>query len=103
VARDGAWVDVGARGPVRLAHRPLLQRLLRALVAQHLRRPGVALAPDALLRAGWPNERALTHAGRNRLHVALATMRKMGLGVHLVRSDDGYHLERVWVHGTPGP
>ncbi|AKF09445.1 Transcriptional regulator, LuxR family protein [Sandaracinus amylolyticus] len=98
VARDGTWFTPPGHAPVSLAPRPVLASILRALVAQHLRRADVPLANEAVVRAGWPAERTLTRASRNRLHVAIATLRKLGLDAHLVSQGEGYLLERVAVH-----
>ncbi|UJR87106.1 ATP-binding protein [Sandaracinus amylolyticus] len=98
VARDGTWFTPPGHAPVSLTSRPVLAAILRALVAQHLRRPDAPLANDAVVRAGWPVERTLTRASRNRLHVAIATLRRLGLDAHLVSQGEGYLLERVAVH-----
>lgn len=50
------------------------------------------MSADALFRLGWPGERVLTAAARNRLQVALSMLRKAGLGERLVRTGDGYRL-----------
>jgi hypothetical protein len=46
-----------------------------------------------LLEAGWPGERVLPDAGANRVYVALATLRKMGLKEVLKSNDSGYFLD----------
>ncbi len=48
---------------------------------------------DDLLAAGWPGEKVLPFAGRNRVHVALTTLRGMGLRDVLLSDGDGYHLD----------
>ena len=47
---------------------------------------------DDLLEAGWPGERVLPEAAANRVYVAVATMRKLGLRDVLLSRDDGYLL-----------
>jgi hypothetical protein len=66
--------------------------VLAALVAA--RKGGEPLVRgDALLAAGWPGERILPDAATNRLYVAIATLRKLGLRDVLVRFDEGYRLD----------
>ena len=45
-----------------------------------------------LLEAGWPDERVSKEAGANRVRVALATLRKLGLKDHIQSRADGYLL-----------
>ncbi|MEZ4240343.1 MAG: hypothetical protein R3F59_30160 [Myxococcota bacterium] len=82
---DGTVVD--------LARRPTLRRVAARLVEQRLAAPGVALPLDAVLAAGWPGERILPEAGANRVYVAMATLRKLGLAAALLTRDDGYLLD----------
>ena len=49
-----------------------------------------ALDVAALLRRAWPGERVLPRAGANRVYVALATLRKLGLRHTIRRDADGY-------------
>jgi hypothetical protein len=51
------------------------------------------MANDDLFRAGWPGERASQRAAANRVRVALATLRKLGLRDHLITTGDGYLLD----------
>jgi len=99
VAHDGSFfvVTKGSRlRRVDLDRRAILRTLLAALIAQHLRAPEEAMSPVHLARSAWP-EGGASHARRNRLHVAIATLRRLGLEGHLVRSEGGYRLERVHV------
>lgn len=75
---------------IALARHPSLFRLVEALVAARGR--DAPLDVDALFAAGWPGERIGRRAARNRVHVALSTLRKLGLAGVLVSSDDGYRL-----------
>jgi hypothetical protein len=69
------------------------QRLLLALVEAQRARPGQPVSGDALVRAGWPGERIYPEAAKNRLHVGVSTLRKLGLGDILARDGDGYFLD----------
>jgi hypothetical protein len=88
---DGAMVTpVGQR--IDLRRRAALRRIVLALIGHHGARPGEPLSPAALIEAGWPGERMSTASGRNRLHVALATLRALGLRPWLQRCPLGYAL-----------
>jgi tetratricopeptide (TPR) repeat protein len=92
VARDGSsivrgttFADIGSRE----ALRRILERLARARAED----PDCDLAIDDLVAAGWPGERIQARAARNRAHVALSTLRALGLGAALVRTRRGYRLD----------
>lgn len=89
---DGSAFRMPDGEPVDLSRRPTLRRLLLALARQRLR-GGRALDMDAMLAAGWPGERAHYDAARNRLHVAVHALRKLGLGSHLRHGEGGHHLD----------
>jgi predicted ATPase len=81
----GARLELGPRSPAR--------RVLRALVDRHLRAPGDALSVPDLAAAGWPGERIAAAAAKNRVHVALAELRRGGLRDLVRRSPRGYFLD----------
>lgn len=82
----GATIDLSSLGAPR--------RLLLALVEAH--RAGAALSIDALAARVWPGERLLPASARNRVHVALSTLRSAGLRAAVERtvtaSTVGYRL-----------
>lgn len=82
----------GAATDVDLRRRMPLQRIVLALARKRIEAPGEALALEELLAAGWPGERVGDSAGTNRVHVALSTLRNLGLRGFLVSSADGYAL-----------
>jgi predicted ATPase len=92
VAKDGRWFHPAGGERVDLTHRAPLQRLLRALIHQRMHAPNEPVSLLELIRAGWPEERAVTKAAKNRLHVAITTLRKSGLDPHLVHGAGGYSL-----------
>ncbi|MEZ4449019.1 MAG: FHA domain-containing protein [Nannocystaceae bacterium] len=92
VDREGRWFEAPPQGRVEVGHRKPLARILAALVAQQAAAPGVPSSLAELRAAGWPDERVLERAGANRVHVALTTLRKLGLRELLLRRDDGYLL-----------
>ncbi|WP_394829640.1 ATP-binding protein [Pendulispora albinea] len=101
VERGGRWLytPAGERFEVD-AHR-VVRALLCALVEERIRAPGVALSPSVLCDAGWPGERVVPSAAKNRLHVSLTRLRKLGLRDLILRREDGYLLDpRVVVMWT---
>lgn len=78
----GELQDLSTRGPLR--------RLVASLVEQRMQSPGAPLSTSELIDAAWPNERVGVESGMNRLKVALATLRKMGMRDLIQRKDGGY-------------
>jgi predicted ATPase len=95
IADDGAWFSAPGKARVNLAHKPLLRALLAALLRHHLHRPDLPVSPEDLMRACWPKERVTVSVHKNRLHVAIATLRELGFRSHLVGDRTGYRLELV--------
>jgi predicted ATPase len=94
IAADGAWVDLPDRERIDFANRPALQRLVQALARERLEHPGEPISLARLVASGWPDERLDGEIARNRLNVALATLRKMGLrDVLLSRGREGHLLD----------
>lgn len=93
IAADGRWfkgtdgvrVDLARRRPLRLA--------LMLLVDRRLSAPGEGVPWQALLSAGWPDERVQAEAGFSRVRNALFQLRKMGIRDALLTRDDGYLLD----------
>ncbi|MEZ4362660.1 MAG: hypothetical protein R3B48_20885 [Kofleriaceae bacterium] len=100
VAHDGSWFCPPQGGEVSLARRHVLRRLLGALAAT----PAESVAAERLIELGWPGEQMSPIAAQNRLHVALTTLRNLGLRELLQREGDGYRLVGgVTVVSRPGP
>jgi tetratricopeptide (TPR) repeat protein len=94
VARSGAFFRLGAEELVPLAQRLPLARLLIALARARLESPGLPIEGDRLVELAWPSERMLPAAKKNRLHVAVATLRKLGLRPVLESCAGGYRIDR---------
>jgi predicted ATPase/tetratricopeptide (TPR) repeat protein len=92
VDREGRWFEPPDGPRVDIGRRPVMRRLLVALTQARLDAPGKPLAWRALLELGWPEERMLPTAGRNRVHVMLWRMRELGLRHTLCANEDGYWL-----------
>lgn len=93
IQRDGRAVRLPSGEVVDLDARDSLSRILAELVRLHEEMPRAALESDDLIRAGWPGTRMSRASGLNRLHVALSTLRKLGLRPYLQRDEDGYRLD----------
>jgi hypothetical protein len=93
VARDGRAFTPPSGSTTDLGRRPSLRRMLAALVARRAEAPGEPLTADALFEAGWPGDRVGVESGRNRVRVAVSTLRAMGLRDVLVSRDDGYLID----------
>lgn len=108
VARDGSSLERAGASPIHVPGRGPLRRLVLALATARLERPGASLSVAELLAAGWPGERVLARAGRNRVHVAVSTLRKMGLGSDLESNAGTYRINPSVVvelveHAAPEP
>lgn len=76
-----------------LRHRVPLRRIVAALVRQHRASPGTPVVARDLVAAGWPGERLLPCAATNRLYVALATLRSLGMRGCLRRGRGGWLID----------
>lgn len=93
VAADASWFE-HAGDRVSLARRASLRRIVLALVQAHEADPSATLDVSALFDAGWPGQRISAESSAHRVHVAIGTLRKLGLGALLVTQSEGYALER---------
>lgn len=80
--RDGERVD--------LVKRPVMRRIVAALCDASSR--GAWLSFDAVAEAGWPGERMLPSARKNRVHVMVSRLRDIGLARGLEAAAEGYRL-----------
>jgi hypothetical protein len=90
--REARAAVVGDRS-VDLSRRRPLWLVLSALADARLEKSGEAVGRDVLLEAGWQGERMHPEAALNRLYVAIATLRKLGLRDALLNRDDGYLID----------
>jgi predicted ATPase len=81
----GIWHDISKREAPR--------RILEALVGARRAQPGLAVPADTLIAAGWPGEKVLPAAGRNRLRVAMSCLRGLGLEQTLRFAAGGYWID----------
>lgn len=92
IAASGRWFVNADGDKHNLERRKILASLLQALVVARRDRPGSRLTVADLLAAAWPEDRFVGTAGANRVYVALATLRKLGLRDIVVRTDGGYMI-----------
>lgn len=94
IRRDAAAFRLpNADRDIDLVRRQPLRRLMLALAERRVGAPGDGLALDELLAAGWPGEQVGHEAAVNRVHVALTTLRKLGLRGLLLSGERGYLLD----------
>jgi hypothetical protein len=95
IALDGSWFEIaGERGD--LSRRPVLRRVLAALVAHHAAGQRAPLSMLEVLAAGWPNERCVRDSGAARVYQTIKRLRQVGLGDVLDHDGRGY-----WLKGAP--
>jgi len=93
VPYGAASFRLGSDPPVDLSRRTALRQILDVLAQHHERAPGEPLDVGRLIAAGWPSEKIARSSALNRLHVALATLRSLGLRDVLLRQGEGYLLD----------
>ncbi len=84
---DGRSVDLSKRKNIR----GVLNALAKA--RSEGSPPPDWLTADALIEAGWPNEKMRPDAATKRLHTAIWTLRKLGLEGILQSAENGYRLD----------
>ncbi len=93
VIDEGRRLGLPEGGEIDLRRSHTGRRVVLALVAQREAHPGVSLGAEALLLAGWPEERVDPFAALNRLHVMLNSLRKKGLRDLILSDEAGWHLD----------
>ncbi|MEM6954772.1 MAG: hypothetical protein AAF645_03760 [Myxococcota bacterium] len=92
IAADGGGLSNRRGECIDLRERDTLRRVLAALVRGAEERPGEPVPRESLVAAGWPGERMIARAAANRLRVAIATLRKLGLQEEIVTQRGAYLL-----------
>ena len=93
IAPDGSRFRPPRGAEVDLSRKATAKKLLSALAELRVREPGAVLSTAALFAAGWPGERAKESAAGNRVYVALAALRTLGLRGLLQSMPEGYRLD----------
>jgi predicted ATPase len=89
IAKDASSILVGG-APIELSSRESLRGIVRALAEARVRSPGAPLTVEALFLAGWPGQVAIESSRTNRVRVALAELRKLGLASAILTLEGGY-------------
>ena len=97
IGPDGAWFQVADGESQSLQARPTHARLLACLADLHAHAPEKRLDVTALFEVGWPGQAASHESSQNRVHVALAQLRKLGLAAVLEHLEAGYRLNPEWL------
>ena len=93
IGPDARWFRApGGKGPVDLSRRQSLRLVLAALASRRETEPGIGLSASDLFEIGWPGERIDHKSAGNRVRVALATLRRLGLQGLIVGGRGGYRL-----------
>jgi len=93
VSRDARKCRTPDGRVVDLSRRPRLRRLLLALVEARVQAPGQTTGVDALFERAWRGERATHESSRQRVYVAIAALRDLGLRELLQHDLDGYRID----------
>ena len=96
VGPRGGWFQLPGETRTEIARFGNAARILHALADAAERQSGVSLDADMLIEAAWPGERLVLEAARNRLSVALAKLRKLGLREVIQRTREGWRLDPAW-------
>jgi tetratricopeptide (TPR) repeat protein len=96
VGPEGAWARVPGKERVDIARYAASARILEGLARRAESAPGESCDADTLIEAGWPGEQILPDAAKNRLGVALARLRKLGLREQIQTTKDGWRLDPDW-------
>lgn len=92
VGPEARWVEVNGRH-IKLERRQAPRRILARLCDLAHRTPTATLTVERLFEAGWPGESIRYESQVKRVHTAIWTLRKMGLGEVLRTIDKGYCLD----------
>ena len=87
-----AWLRLPGGHTITLSDHDAARRIMLRLIEHHAERQEDGLPPEQLIAAGWPGEKLLAEAARNRLYVVVAWLRKQGLKELLLRRFGGYML-----------
>jgi predicted ATPase len=92
IESTAAWFRPPHGARVSLERRDALRRILLELALARADSAGKVVPRARLIATGWPGERMIASAAGNRLRVAIATLRRLGLGDAIATHEGGYHL-----------
>lgn len=91
IGADALWFCPPRGVSQRLSQNGAVRRILVALVRAHEAGSSEGLDLNQLRDAGWPGEKMTPEAAANRVHVALAELRRKGLKACIRRSPSGVY------------
>lgn len=92
IHREGRWIKLSSGTFIDMKAHRALSNIVLGLAAERIAVPNSAISAEKLVEIGWPGESILPKAARNRLSVALSTLRKLGLADAIIKTDAGYML-----------
>jgi hypothetical protein len=92
IARDASSFITPSGGRVDLARRAPLRLILGHLAERRHFEPGSVVSTEALFAVGWLGEKAGLAAIKNRVRVAISTLRDLGLRNAIETSPMGYRI-----------
>src|SRR5262249_14706511 len=93
VGHDGRWFRLPGSEVVWLERRGPLRRMVLALAQHRLAKPGLARHWEELVEVAWPGQHPTPESARNRVYVAIANLRNLGLREALLTHDEGYLID----------
>lgn len=92
IHREGRWMKLPDGKFVDMKAHKALSNLVLGLAAERMAAPNTPISAEQLVAIGWPGETIMAKAARNRLSVALSTLRTLGLNDAIVKTEEGYML-----------
>lgn len=93
VGDGSAWFALDEQEPVDLSRRRIVRSLFAALFKARLEEPTRPVSVQQLVDAAWPGQKFVGDSGANRVYVAIASLRSLGLGEILQTRTGGYLLD----------
>jgi hypothetical protein len=90
---DAAWVQVRDSCEIDLGRRPQLRRILQVLLDSFQSHPGAVMSAAVLFEQSWPGQSISAESAANRVRVAIATLRGLGLRNLVQLHGGGYRLD----------
>jgi predicted ATPase len=90
VGEGSAWFALDDQEPIELSRRRIVRSLFSALLKARLEEPTRPVSVQQLVDAAWPGQKFIADSGANRVYVAIASLRSLGLGEILQTRTGGY-------------
>ncbi len=93
VGERHTWFAIDDEPVIDLSRRRVVRALFAELVRQRLNDPASPVSVQQLIQAAWPGQKFVGDSAANRVYVAIAALRNLGLGDLLQTRSGGYMLE----------